>query len=246
MKTTLSITILTICILVMYYFVRPLFYSSENRFRIAMCGRSTMGLWFKHWNWPYPLRIKFTYRSWPIAYHKYARDNLYLEYLPIDSPNIRDTRVEFGENMLRSFTSYLDKGPYDAAFLKFCFVDFPIEDTQWQARYDNLKKTVIAAHDSAAKKQLKLIVGNALPLLTPSDTTIHLQKAFNTWLNEFAASHKDVMVFDFFNLLTDEEGRMRKELARGNDDPHPNDRAFTLLDKAFFIKVSDWLGKQSF
>ena len=88
---------------------------------------------------------------------------------------------------------------------------------------------------------MKLIIGNALPLQQPSDATLQLQEEYNAWLQEFAASNENVVIFDLFSTLTDENGRLKNELARGKGDNHPNDRAFSLLDKAFFKEVSEWL-----
>lgn len=242
MKQTLIILVIfTACGISAYCLVRPLLHSPDNRIKIAMTGRSTMGLWFKHWNWPYPLRIKTTYRNWPIAYNKYTYKNIYFEYLPVSAPWNKDPETTFGEKMLQSFKEILEKDTYDAAFFKYCFVDFPVKDDQWQTKLHDLKKTVIQAHEITSKKKMKLIVGNALPLLTPSDATIRIQKEFNSWLLQFATSCDDVLVFDFFGILTDERGIIKNEFARGKDDPHPNDRAYSFLDNMFFEEVSDWL-----
>lgn len=216
-------------------------HSPENRMKVAMTGRSTMGLWFKHWNWPYPLRIKTTYRNWPIACHKYTHDNIYFEYIPVSAPWSKDPETIFGEKMLQSFNNILEKDAYDAAFFKFCFVDFPVKGDQWQTKFNDLKRTVKQAHEITAKKKIKLIVGNALPLLNSSDETIQVQREFNAWLKQFAASHKDVMVFDFFGRLTDKSGKLKIKFARAEDDPHPNDHAFSLLDGPFFQEISNLL-----
>ena len=229
--------------LLVYNIARPLFHSPKDRVKILMGGRSTMGLWFKHWNWPYPLRIKATYRSWPIPYDKYARGKLYLEYLPLNGPKSKDPNVPFGENMINSFEAGLDRDQYDAAFFKFCFVDFPVKNDEWKHRLNDLTNIILKAHEITSKRKIKLIIGNALPLPEPNDGTLYLQKEYNSWLLGFATSHDDIMVFDFFGRLTDKNGRLKNELGRGSKDHHPNDRAFSVLDKAFFKECSDWLGQ---
>jgi hypothetical protein len=242
MKTQIVIIVgLVILGVIGYNIIHPLSYSPKGRVKILMAGRSTMALWFKHWNWPYPLRIKTTYRSWPISYHKYARGKLFFEYLPLDGPRGKDPAVAFGERMLKSFEAGLDRGKYDAAFFKFCFVDFPVKEEELQVRFDDLKRTVVAAHEITQKRKIKLIVGNALPLQKPSEATLRLQREYNAWLQEFAASKTNVIVFDLFGLLTDKNGRLKEELARGEDDNHPNDVAFSLLDETFFNEVSERL-----
>ena len=40
--------------------------AESGRATVVMTGRSTMELWFKHWNWPRFLRLRGTYRAWPI------------------------------------------------------------------------------------------------------------------------------------------------------------------------------------
>ncbi len=224
-----------------FFLARPLLYSPKEKAKILMFGRSTMELWFKHWNWPYPLRLKMTYRPWPIPYRKYSHGKLFLEYQRLEGPRIKDLPVSFGENMLRSFESGLKSGMHEAAFFKFCFVDFPVQDDEWQTRFEGLKNTIVIAHQMTAERKMKLIIGNALPLLKPSESTLRLQIAYNQWLHEFAADHTDGFVFDFFNILSNENGRLKKELARADDDDHPNDLAFYILDEEFFKRVSDWL-----
>jgi hypothetical protein len=162
-----------------FFLVRPSLYSPENKVKILMGGRSTMGLWFKHWNWPYPLRVMGTYRSWPIPFSKYSTEGLFLEYLPVKGPMSRDRSLPFGEQMLKSFEAGLNSGKHDAAFFKFCFVDFPVKEEEWQERLGGLTKTIGAAHEMTAKRKMKLIVGNALPLLNPSDATLRLQIEYN-------------------------------------------------------------------
>jgi hypothetical protein len=222
---------------IVYIVARPLLHSPKGRIKILMAGRSTMVLWFKHWNWPYPLRVKTTYKSWPISYRKYACDNLYLEYLPLHGPISKDPALAFGRRMLKSFETGLYRDKYDATFFKFCFVDFTFNEEERQTRFNDLTNTVAAAYEITNKRKIKLIIGNALPLQEPSDATLQLQKEYNTWLQEFTKSHENVLLFDLFGPLTDKNGKLKYELARGKGDNHPNDRAFSLLDKAFFKEV---------
>jgi len=223
--------------------VHPLAYSPEGKAKVIMFGRSTMSLWFKHWNWPYPLRIKTTYKPWPIPYKKYSRGRLYLEYFPVHGPKGSNAEEPFGQRMLQSVREGLDSGKYDAAFFKFCFVDFPVKGDEKEKRMEGLKDVVMKVHDMTSSRGMKLIIGNALPLPKPNDETLSLQKEYNAWLLEYAARNKDVLVFDLFGPITDKDGRLLMEYAHARDDHHPGDRAFSLLDKTFFPHVESWLYK---
>jgi hypothetical protein len=243
-KPVLALFALVAFLAVLWIWVPPLLHSPSGKKKILMCGRSTMSLWFKHWNWPYPLRIKTTYKPWPIPYRRYSRGNLYLEYHIVEGPRKNDPAVWFGEPMLRSFEAGLDEGQFDAAFFKFCFVDFPVKPgEEWQKRLEDMKETIRRAHQMTAQRKMKLIVGNALPLPNPNEGILRLQRLFNQWLLEFAREHPDVMIFDFFTPLTDESGRLKMELAHSREDHHPGDKAFALLDAPFFSQVSVWLAE---
>lgn len=228
---------------IVFVVARPMLHSPDDRIKVLMCGRSTMGLWFKHWNWPYPLRIKTTYKKWPIAYEKYSRGRLYLEYHPLPGPRQKDLDQTFGKAMLVSLQEGLDKGKFDVVFFKFCFVDFKTNEADRDARYHDLIGTIQKVHEITSGGKIKLIVGNALPLLNPDEPTIGLQREYNAWLNQFAASNKDVLIFDFHDLLTGSDGRLIPEMARSSDDTHLGDSAFSMLDKRFFMSVQDWLIK---
>jgi hypothetical protein len=222
--------------------VSPLMHSKEGKMKVIMFGRSTMSLWFKHWNWPYPLRIKTTYKPWPIPYKAYSQGKLYLKYFTIDGPERKKTGAEFGEKMLQSIQAGLDSGNYDAAFFKFCFVDFPVEGNEAkETRFNDLKDVVIKVHTMTSQRKIKLIVGNALPLLKLNDSTLSLQKEYNSWLQEYAARNMDVLVFDLFGQLTDKDGRLIIDYVQAKGDNHPGDKAYALLDKTFFPQVEAWL-----
>jgi hypothetical protein len=239
------ITVILIAVLTglgLWVVVNPLMHSKEGKMKVIMFGRSTMSLWFKHWNWPYPLRIKTTYKPWPIPYKAYSQGNLYLKYFPVNGPERKKTGAEFGEKMLQSVRAGLDSGKYDASFFKFCFVDFPVEgNEEKKTRLNDLKDVVIKVHTMTSQRNIKLIVGNALPLSKPNDVTLSLQKEYNSWLQEYAARNRDVLVFDLFGQLTEKDGRLIMDYIQAKGDDHPGDKAYTLLDKTFFPQVEEWL-----
>lgn len=209
--------------------------------RIVMTGRSTMGLWFKHWRWPLLLRWKTTYRSWPFPYSTHVAGSVGLFYRPLDGPGAGEIE-RWGEPMAASFDSVLAAEEFDAAFFKFCFVDFDLRAGQDAGeRLAAMRRTVERVRESCARRGIPLVIGNALPLGRPTADVVDLQRRFNAWLDEFASGNNDVRVFDFFSRLAGPDGALKPELARSADDPHPNDRAFSALDDAFFAEVPPWV-----
>jgi len=204
-----------------------------------------MALWFKHWNWPYPLRVKTTYKPWPIPYKKYSKGNLYLVYQQLPSPRSRNENEPFGEAMVRGFEEGLSYMNYEGAFFKFCFVDFPVKTKEeQQQRLADLQKTVVEIYKICSENNTKLIIGNALPLPSPNEYTLNLQQEYNHWLEEFAMSRENILIFDLYTPLTDEKGRFKMNLARASDDHHPGEKAFAMLDKSLFPQVEEWIMQQ--
>ena len=243
MKLFVTLSCIIMIVFIGYFLLKPQMYTSKGKISILMTGRSTMMLWFKHWNWPYPLRIKTTYKNWPIGYKKYATDNLYMDYHSLPGPVSRETKKTFGQDMLREFEAAIDSKLYDAVFFKFCFVDFKVNEKTIDTRFYDLIHTVESAHNAAKKRNMKIIFGSSLPLLNPNDSTVQLQKKFNFWLSDFAKKYDDVLCFDLYTALIDDSGILRGFYSRGKDDPHLNDKAFGVLDKSLFEKLPKWLKK---
>jgi hypothetical protein len=225
-----------------YVSTRPLFYTPKDKVRILMCGRSTMGLWFKHWNWPYPLRIKTTYKPWPIPYKIFANNKLYLKYCELSGPRSKDKGVPFGESMIKSFEDGLKLDKYSGAFFKFCYVDYPVNSSkEKEERLSDLKNVITRVHSITHARGMKLVVGNAMPLMKPTSDTVQLQNEFNKWLIEFTKDKKDMMILDMYKPFVDKDGKLRREMARSEDDTHLGEKAFQLLDKSFFTEIQNWL-----
>lgn len=238
----ISITALIIVfVCVLWAVVRPMAHNSNGKAKVIMFGRSTMSLWFKHWNWPYPLRIKTTYKPWPIAYKKYSRDNIFYQYFQMSDPVSKKSKHEFGEEMLKSVEDGLNGDSYDAAFFKFCFVDFRVDNNTKALRYERLKNIIWNVYNKTDQRKMKLIIGNALPLPDPNAATLDLQIKYNEWLKEFSKDKKNVFVYDLFNPLVMENGKFNMNLAHAKDDHHPGEKAFKILDKTFFSIMNDFL-----
>lgn len=241
MKTWIISICLVLILLISFVFIKPLTYSSKNKVTVSMCGQSTMKLWFKHWNWPYPLRIKTTYRNWSIKYDDYSKGKAYLKYSELSSPLANGNNGQFGKLMLDDFIRVLDDDMPDAAFFKFCFVDFEVNAGNLDERYNQLIEIIKDAYKETEKRNILLIIGNALPMTGSNDETLSLQKKFNHWLLDFSSGQSHVAVFDMFSPLVDNMGRLKPDYERGGGDPHLNDLAFSELDKTLFKQLETLL-----
>lgn len=213
----------------------------QKEISVMMAGRSTMELWFKHWNWPKLLRLRGTYRNWPISYETFEKDGLRLVYRQMQSPGSRDGGSAWGARMVASFRDALDEEAPQVAFFKFCFVDFNLKGTKSEERLENMKRTVSDAYELCQARGIPLIVGNAIPLGQPTPQAVPLQRAFNHWLQAYAEGRDDLTVFDFYGILADEEGALPRSLWRSSDDIHPHDKAYDLLDQRFFGDIAPWI-----
>ena len=159
----------------------------------------------------------------------------------MNEPNSKNNYGKFGEKMLKSINDGLDSGIYDAAFFKFCFVDFRVKENNKDTRFDQLTNIVRNVYEKTSMRNMKFIIGNALPLPEPNKATLDLQKSYNKWVEEFASEHNDVMIFDLFGPLTDKYGRFNMDLSHAKEDHHPGEKAFSILDDAFFDLVEGCL-----
>jgi len=245
-KILIIFSISFLLIYVIYIFIKPNFHNDKDKYKILMAGRSTMALWFKHWNWPYPLRIRTTYRNWPIKYKKYSKDKCYLKYFEIPGPiDSKDNSKEFGKDILLSLKNMLTIEKYDALFFKYCFVDFIIEEKDYEKRLNEIKRLISQVRELTKEKNMKVIIGNALPLPDPNGATLKLQKEYNQYLIEVFKDDHDVLIFDLFTPLTNNDGKMNMLLAKNYYDHHPGEKAFDILDKMLFVKLNKFLPKKS-
>lgn len=171
---------------------------------VTINGRSVAENWMKHWG--------FTWEG-PVEQHGYL-----LDYKELDG---NDIAPSFAKNV-----SGLKPG--SVAFFKFCFVDF--DGTNLAEREKQVDQVIATAGD----KQLKLIIGNALPVRKQDGNPEMLQeyKRYDEFLLQKAASNPNVWVYDFYGALAGPDGFLKPEYQ--TEDSHPNDRAYTVLDQSFF------------
>lgn len=211
--------------------------------RVAMAGRSVMGHWFKFWNFPDILSRHAIYVPWPLPYKEYAKDGYRFEYVRISPPHAGRGRSPFGRETLASLRRQVEGKRYDALFFKLCFVDFRDkqlkDEGEKEELFDGMKSLIEQVHAFARQEKANLILGNALPVLKAGETAQRLRREYNEWIGRYAGGNPDTSVFDFFGLLSDEHGSLVPELARNSFDPHLNKKAYTILEKELFSRLSE-------
>ncbi len=94
-------------------------------------------------------------------------------------------------------------------------------------------------HSFAREEKANLILGNALPVLRPGECAQRLRRAYNEWIADFAGRNPDTSVFDFFGMLSSENGMLKRDFARNAFDPHLNGKAYTILEKELLARLSE-------
>lgn len=174
---------------------------------ITMNGRSVMGDWMSYWgyNW-----------EGPVSRNGYSLDYKELE---ADLSTIAD-----------SFANNIEGLPEGSVvFFKFCFADF------YGDNLSQLEEIINEVVQTASEHNLKLIIGNALPMHkqdSPAELVTEY-KEYNSYLEEVAASHDNVWVFDFYGVLAGEDGFLKPDFDIG--DSHLNEEAYSALDPSFFL-----------
>ncbi len=213
-----------------------------GKYRVAMAGRSVMRQWFKYWNYPRALSRYAVHFPWPIHWKEYANDEFYFQYVEIVQPRADGPGEAYGQGALSALRRQVSGERFDALFFKLCYIDFRdkrIRDEGTRKELFGRMRTLLEkVHAFAGEQGVPLIAGNALPVLAPAEHAQRLRREYNAWLAEYAARHRDTALFDQFGLLTDNGGRLRRELARGPFDNHLNDRAYAILDASLLRTLS--------
>lgn len=154
---------------------------------------------------------------------------------------------------------YGDNSENDIIMFKSCFPNSNIVDegaepgnptdktrtiANYKSVFDNLK-SIFAAHPG--KKFIYITAPPLVPAETSPDKTIRARK-FNEWLKlEFVLQYRqdtgldNFYVFDFFDILADDQNYLKKEFRRREDDSHPNAAAGLAATTAFikFLKANN-------
>jgi len=122
----------------------------------------------------------------------------------------------------------------DTVFFKLCFADFE-SDPYGDNLRDNEGYVQNVYDEIVTKRGKRLIVGNALPMVAEytDQDLVSNHRAYNQWLDSFAASDDDVEVLDLYGMLADSGGSLRSDYALDAYDSHLNDAAYAEITPEF-------------
>jgi hypothetical protein len=123
-----------------------------------------------------------------------------------------------------TFSHMLD---FDVIVFKSCF---PVSDIQSEEQLDVYRSYFSTIRDVAARHPDKLFIAFTPPPLVPNATTPEAAARARRWADdlaspEYAIPDSNMVVFDFFSQLADENGYLRAEYRVDENDSHPNDVA---------------------
>ena len=185
--------------------------------RVLMFGRSVIAKWIYHWGSDNLSPVK--------------KQNYILEYKELSNP---PAIVDSFENHINNLS---DK-ENSIIFFKLCFDDFEGgSKSTAKKNFERNKKYIEKVYALTNLKDLKLIIGNALPKV-PSSTDDYLKwnhKEYNKWLLRFQKEHpRDIFILNMYGVLVDSSGYLRAKYTNDIYDSHPNDEAYSALDSELF------------
>lgn len=116
---------------------------------------------------------------------------------------------------------------HDVIIFKSCFPTSDISDDDMFAAY---QRYYLDIRDVIDQYPDKLFVAWTTPPLVPNSTTPENAARARSWAEyltsaEYLDGHPNLVVFDIFNLLADEDGFLRAEYRGDEWDSHPNESA---------------------
>jgi hypothetical protein len=186
---------------------------------VLMMGRSVMRGWFDHWGWDGDGALE--------------REGRVFEYAELASP----------PDIASSAADYIEQAPEGSVvFFKLCFVDFEAYSNQdIDARVDENVGYVRDVAAAAAKRDMVLIIGNALPRVR-GETSAELRKLhrrYNDELEALAAGEADVYVLDLYGTLATANGALDARFAISPEDSHLAESAYEELDAQLFALLDE-------
>lgn len=174
---------------------------------VTMNGRSVMEGWMNHWGFEGEGAVD--------------KNGFVLDYKVLDSSTLDTLATSFADNVD-------GLPPGSVVFFKFCFADF------YGSNLEDLERVVEEVIGTARSKELKLIIGNALPVNRDSGSRelTDEYEAYNDFLLEKARENPNVWIYDFYGVLAGPDGLLKPEYDTG--DSHPNDEGYSALDPSFF------------
>ncbi len=179
---------------------------------VLMLGRSVMRGWFDYWGWD---------GRGPHVHFGFA-----FYYAELESP------PAIGDSAVRHIEHVPDG---TLVVFKLCFADFEAHsasdvDTTLAENLGYVRNVV----EAASKRDIKLILGNALPRVAAETTAelVELHERYNREIDEIAAAHRDVYALDLHGPLVSAHGSvLARGLAVSASDSHLNHLAYRELDE---------------
>ncbi|MBZ0278996.1 MAG: hypothetical protein K8I60_22815 [Anaerolineae bacterium] len=116
---------------------------------------------------------------------------------------------------------------HDVIIFKSCFPTSDIYDEDMFAAY---QRYYLGIRDVIDQHPDKIFIAWTTPPLVPDATTPENAARARRWAayltsDDYLAGHPNVFVFDFFNLLADEQGFLKTDYRQDESDSHPNEVA---------------------
>lgn len=124
---------------------------------------------------------------------------------------------------------------YDVIIFKSCFPTSNIESDEQLEAYQSY---YLAIRDVIDQHPDKLFIAFTPPPLIPNDTAPEAAARARVWSDylaspQFLDGHPNLVVFNFFDLLADEDNLLRAEYRTSESDSHPNELANQALGPVF-------------
>src|SRR6202451_1244480 len=105
-------------------------------------------------------------------------------------------------------------------------------------RLEDIEANYASMADLAHASQVHIVFSSVLPVhnYTPRSLNMYAQRppvkiaALNRWLQDYVAVHSDCIYLDYFSLMIDDKGLLRRELA--DDGLHPNSAGYKIMAPA--------------
>jgi hypothetical protein len=116
---------------------------------------------------------------------------------------------------------------YDVIIFKSCF---PTSDIQSEEQFEDYRRHFLSIRDVIDRHPDRLFIAFTTPPLVPNSTTPEAAARARRWAeyltsDEYLVGHPNLVVFDFFSLLADEDGFLRSDYRADEWDSHPNELA---------------------
>jgi len=172
------------------------------------------------------------------------KDPCRFDSIRIVPPDPDAANAHYGRETLASLRRQVEGKGYSALFFNLCFVDFRNrklkDESMRKDLFEGMKSLIEQVRGFAREEKAKLIIGNALPVLKAGEHARRLRRKYNEWIREYAGRNPGIAVFDFFDILSNDNGRLHPCLSRNAFDPDLIKKAYSILEKELLSRFSDF------